>query len=500
MPEFKLYDYQEELVAEIRKVWGQHLRIAAQAATGFGKTAVAAFILKSCADRGMKCVFLVPRVSLIQQAIDDFVSYGIDIRSISRIHRDYKTDYSCNIIVASTASFVRKEFVPFDLLVQDEMHLQNKQLIKRMEEHENERWLGITATPYSKGLGKRFSVLVKGCNMRHLIDLEGGGLCDYDMYAPSIPNLKDISVRGGEYAEEELARVMGEAKIIGDVVSNWVEHGENRPTIVLPVNIAHANQIQKEFEVCGIASEVITGKTPIEEREAIFKRVENDTLKIMISVGVLTEGISIKKISCIVSARPTKSKTTWIQGIGRALRYMTGKRALIFDHGGTSLTLGLPEDIGIDELDDGTRKEQDKKKEKQRKEQEALPKPCSRCGALRPPGNPQCPKCGHITKRCEDVEVNRQLGLKILKGETKKAPQKADKQRWWSELLGWQLSQKMHGKNISDGRIAHIYRDKFSVWPKGLDNKIISPSSELTSFIKSRNIAFAKAMQQKEGK
>lgn len=497
MAEFKLYDYQQDLVTEIRRVWKDNTRIAVQAATGFGKTAIAAFILKSCAERGMKCVFLVPRVSLIQQAIDDFVNYGIDIRSISRIHRDYKTDYSCKIIVASTASFVRKEYTPFDLLIQDEMHLQNKQLIKRMEEHQEERWLGITATPYSKGLGKRFSVLVKGCNMRYLIDLEGGGLCDYDVYAPSIPNLKDVAIRGGEYAEEELAKVMGDAKIVGDVVSNWIENGENRPTIVLPVNIAHANQIQKEFAECGIASEVITGKTPIEEREDIFKRVENDTLRIMISVGVLTEGISIKKISCIVSARPTKSKTTWIQGIGRALRYIKGKRAIIFDHGGTSLTLGTPENIDIEELDDGKRQDAEAKKEKQKKEHEALPKPCSKCGALRQPGMAQCPKCGHITKRCEDIEVNRQLGLKMIKGEAKKKATKEDKQIFYSELLGWQLAQKMNGKHISDGRIAYIYKDKFNVFPRGLRDEKRNPSLELTSFIRSRNIAYAKKMEAK---
>jgi DNA repair protein RadD len=53
----------------------------------------------------------------------------------------------------------------------------------------------------------------------------------------------------------------------------------------------------------------------------------------------------------------------------------------------------------------------------------------------------------------------------------------------------------MNGKRVSDGRIAHIYKDKFKCWPKGLDHKIMSPSSELTSFIKAKNIAYAKAME-----
>ena len=93
MANFELYDYQKDLVNEIRKVWKYNNRIMVQAATAFGKTAVAAYMLDSMSNRGMKCVFLVPRITLIQQAINDFVAYGIDIRRISKIHCDYKTDY-----------------------------------------------------------------------------------------------------------------------------------------------------------------------------------------------------------------------------------------------------------------------------------------------------------------------------------------------------------------------------------------------------------------------
>lgn len=334
--------------------------------------------------------------------------------------------------------------------------------------------------------------------MSELISMPNGGLCDYSIYAPSIPSLKDVKVRGGEYVEAELERVMCGAKICGDVTSNWIEHGENRPTIVLPVNVAHANKIQQDFAECGIASEVITAKTPIEEREAIFKKIEDDILKIVISVQCLTEGVSIKKISCIINARPTKSKTTWVQGLGRALRYVEGKHSIIFDHGGTALTLGLPESISIDELDDGTRASSEKKKEQQKKDQETLPKLCKKCGALRKTGEIVCGKCGHKSVHAEDVEVNRELGLEILKGEPTKQITKEDKQKFYSELLGWQKQQQMNGKSISDGRISNIYREKFKVWPKGLDNRIKSPSSELTSFIRSRNIAYAKAMEAKK--
>jgi len=496
--EIELYDYQKDLINEVRKVWKANNRIMIQLATAGGKTFTIASMIDKMAQNGMRCVFLVPRITLIQQAIDEFVAFGIDIRRISKIHCDYKTDYSCKIIVASTASFIRKEFMPFDLLIHDEAHIQSKKIIKRMEEHPHERHIGLSATPFSKGLGKYYTALVKGVGMRDLIQMEGMGLCPYTIYCPSIPSLDKIKVKSGEFVESELESLMQGAQIAGDIVSNWVEHGENRITMVLPVTVAHAHKIQSDFADVGIASEVIHANTEIEEREAIFKQLENETLKIVISVGCLTEGFSIKKISCLINARPTKSKAKWIQGAGRGLRFMPGKHAIIFDHGGTALTLGLPEDIQIDELCDG-KKSESKSEAQKKKEYEALPKACKRCGKLKEPKQVVCPSCGYKSVHKEDVEVARSLGLKVFSGKEKKAATKEDKQKFYSELLGWQLAQKMNGKNVSDGRISHIYKSKFDVWPKGLDSKIMSPSAELTSFIRAKNIAYAKAMEAKQG-
>lgn len=493
--EIQLYDYQERLISDVRKVWKEHKRIMIQLATAGGKTFCIASMLDSMSKRGMSCVFLVPRITLIQQAVNEFIAYGIEPERISKIHCDFPTDYNCKIIVASTASFIRKEYRPFDVLVHDESHIQSKAIIKRMEEYPDERHIGLSATPFSKGLGKHYTTLVKGVGMRDLIEMEGMGLCPYTIYCPTIPNLNKLKVQNGDYVEKELEKLMQGAQIAGDIVSNWVAHGENRPTMVLPVTVAHAHRIQEDFSQVGITAEVIHAKTPLDERESIFKQIQDGTLNIVISVGCLTEGFSLKKISCLINARPTKSKARWIQGVGRVLRYMPGKHALIFDHGGCALTLGLPEDIEIGELCDGKRQER-VSEEKLKEETEALPKVCKQCGMLKAAKVAKCPRCGYISTYKEDVEVARTVGLTVFKGKSKKEPTRAEKQRFYSELLGWQLSQKIHGKQVSDGRIAHIYKDKFGVWPKGLDSKMMTPSRELTSFIRSRNIAFAKSKQQ----
>lgn len=499
MSDITLYPYQEKTINDIRKEWKANKRILAMLPCGAGKTFIAAYMINNMIKSGLKVLFLTPRIVLIDQAIKEFIAFGIPVGDISKIHCSYKTNYGAKVIVASTASFIRKDYMPFDVIFIDECHLQNKKINQRMEENPEERYIGLSATPYSKGLGKYFTSLVKGPSMRDLIEMEGGGLCDFDLYCPSIPSLKDVTVRNGDYVEKELERLMCGAKIAADVVSNWCENAENRETIITPVNVAHAHKLQQEFADCGVVSEVIHARVPLEEREEIFNRVRNGTLKILISVACISEGFSIKTISCYVNARPSKSKSTWVQSFGRAIRYIEGKRALIFDHGGTALTLGLPESIDIDHLDDGTKAESEKKKEKAKSDQEALPKVCKKCGALRRQGEVFCSKCGYKSVYSEDVEVNRQLGLEMLKGTKKLEPTKADKQTFYSELLGWQKSQEMSGKKISDGRISHIYKEKWGVWPKGLDSKVMNPTLELTSFIRSRNIAYSKAMKQKEG-
>ena len=81
----ELYDYQKELINEVRKVWKHHNRIMIQLATAGGKTFTIASMIDKMADSGMRCVFLVPRITLIQQAIDEFIAYGIDFRRISKI-------------------------------------------------------------------------------------------------------------------------------------------------------------------------------------------------------------------------------------------------------------------------------------------------------------------------------------------------------------------------------------------------------------------------------
>ena len=487
-----LYDHQEEFLSEIRKLWRDHKRIMAMAVTGFGKTRCSAKIIEGFVNRGLRVCFIVPRISLIEQTARSFYELGLD--DITYLWGDHQTDYGAKITIASIDTYIRREKRSFDLCIVDEAHHCRKQLCDWMEEHPEERYLGLSATPFGEWIGNYYTALAKSKSMRWMID--NNYLAPYDIYAPSKPDLKGVPVvntpNGKDYKESVLEEIMGEAKVVGNIVKNWLENGENRLTMALCVNVSHANHLCIEFNRSGVNAEVITANTPIPDREAIFKRTKEGANRVILSVNCLTEGFDLPEISCLINARPTKSRARWSQGAGRALRYMEGKKAIIFDHSATSIDLGYPEDMTIDELLDGSEPKEAKRIKKEKEQREKLPKECPQCHYMKPAGQYVCARCGYKPINGEDVEVDESRELEIVKGK-KKQYTKQEKQAFYSELLGYRNEAKLNrGKNYSDGWVANQYRQRFNVWPKGLNGTVKAPSTETRNYIKSRMIAFAK--------
>ena len=124
-------------------------------------------------------------------------------------------------------------------------------------------------------------------------------------------------------------------------------------------------------------------------------------------------------------------------------------------------------------------------------EPEKLPKECSQCHYVKPAGIYICPKCGFKPLAGEDVETDKSRGLtKVSKAEVKYTTEQ--KQSWWSQILFYQRTRAAQGRPVSDGWCAHTYKQKFGVWPRGLHHTPQQTTPEVSNFIKSKLIAFAK--------
>ena len=496
-----LYPDQEQAINEVRSLWKSHKRIVLMAPTGSGKTRLAARIIEGCTSRGWKVCFIVPRISLMGQTAKSFLDLGI--KDITYLWGQYETDFNAAVTIASADTYIRRPKGDYDLVIVDECHFRRRQLLEWMESHPDDRYLGLSATPFANWIGEYYTGLAKAPSMRWLID--NGRLAEYEVFAPQSPDMSGAKVRatsyGDDYTENDLESIMNGAQVVGNVVRNWLEHGQNRKTMALCVNVAHANHVTIEFQRAGIPADVVTANTPVDERERIFDRLRDGRISILCSVECLTIGFNVPEVSCIINARPTKSETRYLQGMGRGLRVKPEgcefRDCIIFDHSGTTLDLGLPEDITLDELRTGNDGKDEGKDQEPEEKPEKKPKECPQCKYIKAPGVYVCPKCGFKPIVGENVEVDESRGLAKLKGK-KKTYTMEEKESFFRQLKGYQKERAAQGRPISDGWVGHTYRDKFNCWPKGLSHAPTVPGPEVRNFIKHKNIKFAKQKEKEK--
>lgn len=493
-----LRPHQQRAVSQLRAEWKSKRTHLIYASVAFGKTALASYITQSFVDRGMRVMFIAPYTVLVEQTARRFYEYGLPPAGI--VWRDHPEYYPQRMVqIASADTLIRRDWPEnIDLIIVDECHIRRKKLLEIIRDIDKPV-IGLSGTPFSPWLGEYYESLIKPCTMRELIDK--GYLSDYEFYAPTKPNLKGVKSRpsagfGIDYVESDVAEIMGDYKLVGDIVSNWLANGENLPTIAFCCNVLHAGQVANEFSAQGVSCEVMTAKTPKDERDRIVKRFEAGLVKIICNVGVLVAGFD-SDVRCIIYARPTKSEIRWIQCLGRGLRSADGKeRCLIFDHSGSVHRLGFPDQIEYNELpkdNDGQDEQQRKLKEQEKKEK--LPKECKRCHYLKPVGVHVCPKCGHAPRAGEDVDTDTSRELQKITGTEKKYTRE-EKQKLYSELLGYQRERAAKGKPISDGWVSHKYKTKTGVWPKELHRSPRVPSPELRKWIQAQNIRYAKGRKK----
>lgn len=458
-------------------------RIVCQMPTGAGKTVLAAKLIMSALGKGKSAIFTAPAVSLIDQTVTAFESEGIAGIGVMQANHP-RTDPLAKVQVASVQTLARRDIPDAALVIVDECHIRAEVIENLMDEREDVFFVGLSATPWAKGMGLRWQDLVTPVTIAELI--EQGMLSRFVAYAPDVPDLSGVKIKAGEYVESGLEAVMGDAKLMGSVVNTWLERGEDRPTLCFGVNRAHAAEIAAQFERQGIATAYVDAHTDRIEREVINRRFRHGEIRIICSVRTMTTGVDLP-VSCIIDAAPTKSEMLHVQKIGRGLRVNPGTEdCIILDHAGNSLRLGLVTDISHITLD----KTRPGEKQERKEGAEKLPKPCVKCETLHI--GKICPACGHERKPVAGVDAAEGELVEIT--GKKVAATMADKQRFWSMAL-WVDRDRNKGGRLAKG----LYKGKFGVWPRGLRDDPARPDMAFLSYEKSRRIAYAKKMAKQQG-
>jgi superfamily II DNA or RNA helicase len=313
--------------------------------TGTGKTVLFAELIKRRKGRSL---VLAHRDELLRQAGDKIENLmpGADIGYV----KAEEDDHNKPIVIASVQTLSRQNRLDrlwndYETIVVDEAHHAAAETYQRIIKHlsgfekEGPIVLGVTATP---GRGDKIGldcVFEEIVYQKTILDM---------IKAQYLVTLRAIQVKlavdfnrlhtsRGDFVDSEVEKMLVEANAPEQILEAFTEHAKDRKAILFTPTVKLAHEIAARFVEAGYSAEALDGTTPIDERRALLKRLNTGATQIVCNCGVLTEGFDEPSVDCIVVARPTQSRTLYVQMIGRGTRtWFNKKDCLILDLVGAS--------------------------------------------------------------------------------------------------------------------------------------------------------------------
>jgi DNA repair protein RadD len=274
------------------------------------------------------------------------------------------------------------------------------------------RIVGFTGTPFradtgriDEGENRLFDDIAYEIGIKYMID--NGYLAK--PITPQVKTKMDVSnvgTRNGDYIAGQLERAIDTGEITKDCVAEIVHHAEQtnrKKWLIFTAGLAHCEHVRDEIRRYGITCEMITGKTPSEERDKIIQDYKDGKIQCLVNVAVLTTGFNAPDIDLIAFMRPTKSPVLYIQCLGRGMRIAEGKEdCLVLDFGGVIDELGAIDQINI------------KKNfiDREKGEGEAVTKTCPKCEAICYAAQRYCYECSYdfgVANIQQGASTNRSL-------------------------------------------------------------------------------------------
>ena len=483
-----LRPHQAEVVEKINQGFADgHRCQLLYAPTGFGKTEVAMAIMKEVSRNYKKTAMVLDRIVLVDQTSTRLSRYKVDHGVMMAGHWRYRPTERIQICSAQTLE-KRKNNLDIDLLIIDECHVQRKSTIDMIKANPGMKVIGLTATPFTKGLGNVYTHVVGAKSTSNLI--ENGWLTPLRIFIAKEIDMTGVTKVAGEWSQDQVTeRGM---KITGDIVAEWIKQTNRlfrKPvkTVVFCAGVDHGRDLQRQFKEQGYNFVSISYKEDDEFKRTTIEDFSKPDTEIhgLIATDILTRGFDVPDVMIGVSARPfSKSFSSHVQQMGRVMRPSDGKKFGVWlDHSGNYLRFRNDWeklfDEGVTELT--TEGEKTKKEPTEKEKKEAK---CPACSVLWTFKGSICGSCGYEKPIRNVSSVAGELHELEGKGDKVRIEQ----QDFYSELLFY---SKYRG--FKDGWAAHKYKEKFGAFPRGLSATPKETSHKTVSWIRSRNIAWAKS-------
>ena len=357
-------DYQIETAYNILKF----RKCLAELATSAGKTLISfltiAYMLEK--KKAERILFIVPNVSLVVQAHEDFHDYNymnkVDLR-IQQIFAGQKIKSNKNIVIGTYQSLIKKSveyFEQFDAVIVDETHKAKSASIKTILQKctKAQYKYGLSGTIPKDGTLDKLTLMSQTGPV--ISEVKASFLQDQGHIAKCVVKVIEMNnaTDSQRLAFQELAQNKYDSKDVFQLEQNFIINSEGRldfissviarvprNSLVLFHRIEHGKRLYEKLrQESNKRVYYVDGGTDKDIREEYKKKMEaGEEVVIVASYGTFSTGISIKKIHNIFFTESFKSEVIIRQSIGRGLRQHESKdKVLIVD---------FVDDIRTDEWD-----------------------------------------------------------------------------------------------------------------------------------------------------
>ena len=328
----ELRDYQQEAIDNLKKMREDGKTIALlYHATGVGKTITAATDAKAV---GGRTLFRVNALKLASQAKETFAKVWPE--ATLGEYTGSQKDMTQTVIFATVQSISKylEKFSPmdFDYLIVDECHHAAANTYQKIFTYFHPKFiLGLTATP-ERSDGEDMLELFQ--NVAHKMDLktavERGVLVPIRcIRVKNNIDLTDVRINGIKYNSQDLESKLFIPERNQLIVDTYLKYVNGKKTVIFCASVDHAAEIAKLLRDSGVKAEAVSGRDRVEVREKILKDYETGSTNVLCACDLLNEGWDSPHTTVLFMARPTMSKTIYLQQLGRGTRRCPGKEDLL---------------------------------------------------------------------------------------------------------------------------------------------------------------------------
>ena len=345
------HPFQERILEALERERSSHdrWRNLVIAATGTGKTVVAAFDFKRFYEQKQKqakLLFVAHRQEILQQAQATFANVLRDQNFgellVGQFEATRLEHLFCSVgMLTSRRIWEQVGSGFYDYIVVDEVHHGTASSYRPLFDHfAPEILLGLTATPERMDGD---NVAADFCNrfaaeIRLPEALEEKLLCPFHYFGVADP----IAINGeqfwrnGKYDPSALENVYVLDNVRAKQRVDAIVAALNRyepdlaalKGIGFCVTIKHAEFMADTFSAMGIPAAAFVSGVEGDRCRELLADLKNGRLTFLFTVDKLSEGVDVPEINTVLFLRPTESLTVFLQQLGRGLRHAPGKDCL----------------------------------------------------------------------------------------------------------------------------------------------------------------------------